>query len=81
MTPDATPAETQFADWQAIHGITTLRKLRVTAFVRSDGALCLQGRHESSIYPLSDDHQVARTAARIIAEREREHKLARLESR
>jgi hypothetical protein len=63
-------AAIRFADWQAIHGITTLKKRGLTPFIRSDGVLCLQGKHESSIYPLSDDHEIARRAARIIVERE-----------
>ena len=66
-----TDAETQFADWQAVHGITTLRKVRVTPFLRSqDGCLCLRGIHEFAVYPLSSDSVVARRAAQIIFAKE-----------
>ena len=64
-------AREQFESWCTRFGITTLSKRSVTPFLRKqDGVLCLQGKHETSVYPLPMTRELAHTAARIIAERE-----------
>ncbi len=76
-----TDATQQFEEWQRTHGITSLKKVRVVPFLRSDGVLCLRGKHEFAVYPLSSDSVVARRAARIIVEKETQRNHAMEHSR
>jgi hypothetical protein len=63
-----TEAETRNAAWCKRFGID-LRHKRIRPAIRSEGVLCLIGRHD--IYPLSEESSnLARTAVRVILERE-----------
>ena len=61
-------ATERFERWQRAFGIN-LRDKRIKPAIRNDGVLCLLGRYD--VYPVAEESRaLARTAARVILERE-----------